>query len=128
MTWDRPTPVSDVDLAFPARALEIMPTHEECETGLAALDPDERQKWLNLQRKWFFEGLPSTFQVALKTVDGERIDGETAWRHLQVIQGSYAPKHKHKEVAVAYLASLWFEDISYEGFDVEEDDASDVNA
>ena len=119
--WTRPTPVEDVDVAFPARALEIMPPREECEAGLDALDPDERQKWLDFQRRWFMEGLPDTFQIALKTIDDEQIDGQTAFRHLQVIQGSYAPKHEHKTAAVAYLSSLWFQDISYEGFLIEDD-------
>lgn len=117
--WDQPTPVSDADVAFPARALEIMPTREQCQAGLDALDPDERQKWINFQRKWFYEGLPDTMQLALRTNDGVKVDGETAFRHLKVIQGSYAPKHEHKEVAVAFLASQWFEDVAYEGFESE---------
>lgn len=120
--WTRPREVSDVDIAFPARALEVMPPREECEAALKALGPEEERKWRNFQRTWFMSGLPETFQVALKTIDGEKVDGNLAFRHLKVIQGSFAPKHEHKEAAVAYLASLWFEDLSWEGFEIAEDD------
>jgi hypothetical protein len=101
--------------------MEVMPTREEAEAGLAALDPIERNKWLNFQRTWFYSGLPATLQVALRTNDGVKVDGEKAFRHLHVIQGSFAPQHEHKEAAVAYLASLWFEDVAWEGFDLEEE-------
>lgn len=107
--WAQPTPVMDVDIAFPARALEIMPSREECEAALQRLSAQARRKWLDFQDRWFAQGLPKTLQVWLK--DG--IDGDDAFRHLRVIQGSFAPKHEHKVAAVAYLASLWFEDIDY---------------
>lgn len=122
--WSQPHEVSDADVAFPARAMEIMPTEEECEAGLALLDADERQKWLDFQSDWFFSGLPATLQVALRTNNGVKVDGEKAFRHLKVIQGSFAPRHQHKQKAVAYLASQWFEDVAYEGFEIEEEAAS----
>jgi hypothetical protein len=43
----------------------------------------------------------------------EGVDGNLAFRHLSAIQRSFTPKHEHKEAAVAYLASLWFEDVDY---------------
>lgn len=97
-------PVADLDLAFPARALELMPTRGECDAGLAALPAELRDLWLDFQSCWFAFGLTDTCIVGLN----EGIDGVEAFRHLRVIQGSYAPKHQHKEVAVAYLCSLWF--------------------
>jgi len=30
-------------------------------------------------------------------------------RHLQTIQGSFEPKHEHKQDCVAYFMSLWFQ-------------------
>lgn len=109
----KPIKVSDVELAFPAHAeRELMPPHEECVTGLDALPESERKKWRDFQNTWFMRGLPATVTFDLK--DG--IDGETAFRHLQAIQGSYAPKHQHKQAAVAYLSSLWFHDVhNWEG-------------
>lgn len=104
--WTKPSPVSDIEIAFPARALELMPSREVCEAGLNMLPPEEKEKWLSFQRDWFYGGLSKEAVFALK--DG--IDGNEAFRHLKVIQGSFAPKHEHKEAGVAYLASQWFED------------------
>ena len=115
--FDKPHPITDVELAFPADALEYMPDREFCEAENAKLSVEDRQKWIGFQRKWFYDGLPTTTQVKLK--DG--IDGVAAFRHLGAIQGSYAPKHEHKEAAVVYLASQWFNDVSYDGFPDEED-------
>ncbi len=102
--WSMPYPVSDVEVAFPANALDYMPSEEECEAGLDALPAEEREGWLKFQRVWFFRGLSRDAQIDLK--DG--VDGRMAFRHLAVIQGSFAPRHEHKEAAVAYLCSLWF--------------------
>jgi hypothetical protein len=104
--FSKPMPVDDVTLAFPANALDYMPPREVCEAHLEAL-PDQGQKWIDFQRTWFFSGLAETTKLHLR----EGIDGEEAMRHLKVIQGSFAPKHEHKEAAVAYLASLWFDDV-----------------
>ena len=79
------------------------------EAGLDALPPEDKEKWLAFQSRWFFRGLPETTSLDLK--DG--IDGKLAIRHLGAIQGSFAPKHEHKMAAVAYLASLWFNDVDY---------------
>ena len=99
--WTAPMLVSDVDLAFPARALELMPPRDQI--------PELDRKWLDFQHDWFMRGLPEDCEIDLR--DG--IDGDEAMRHLRVIQGSYAPKHQHKAEAVAYLASLWFRDVRY---------------
>lgn len=122
MDWTKPTPVTDLDLAFPANALELMPPMEECEAALEDM-PDHGGKWLGLQTHWFRQGLPETVEFLLKP----GVDGEEAIRHLRVVQESYAAKHQHKQAAFAYLASLWFDDFSYEGFDieVEESDGGD---
>jgi hypothetical protein len=105
--WAKPTTINDITLAFPANILELMPSREECKAGLAALSETKRNKWLDFQRRWFHEGLPADIKFFMK--DG--IDGESMIRHLQAIQGSFAPKHEHKVEAVAYLASQWIERI-----------------
>lgn len=110
-TWDTPAEVSDLELAFPANALDLMPLHEDCEAALAALPRDEQRKWREFQQRWFFEGLPATTEFDCKS----GIDAAAALRHLAAIQGSFAPKHEHKEAAVAYLASRWFEDVRFDG-------------
>lgn len=65
-------------------------------------------KWSDFQAAWFFSGISN-----LKLTPKEGIDGKVAMRHLAAIQGSWEPKHEHKSAAVAYLASLWFDDIEY---------------
>lgn len=105
--WATPTEVDDLTLAFPANALEFMPSREECEEALKALGPKDEKKWRDFQHTWFFKGLPADVKLHMR----KGIDGETAFRHLQAIQGSFAPKHEHKEAAVAYLASRWIKKV-----------------
>jgi len=64
-------------------------------------------KWNELQSTWFYSGLPKGTDFIAK----EGIDGAVALRHLRTIQGSFEPKHEHKEACVAYLMSLWFDDV-----------------
>lgn len=98
--WAEPQEVDDVLSVFPAGVSHLMPTQKEI--------PSEFERgaggtWLDFQNHWFFRGLdkPSFYCK-------EGVDGALALRHLQAIQGSYAPKHEHKMAAVAYLASRWF--------------------
>jgi hypothetical protein len=104
--WTRPTPVTDVEIAFPANALDYMPSYADCKDALHAME-DRGRRWIDFQQAWFYDGLAADTKIDLR--DG--IDSEQAIRHLKVIQGSYASKHEHKEAAVAYLASLWFDDV-----------------
>lgn len=95
-----PQAVSDAMLAFPADVLEMMPAYEDIPKRFkSSSDP-----FVRVQRDWFFSGLPNGFP--LKPVDG--VDLNEAIRHLSVIQGSFQPKHEHKQAGVAYLMSLWF--------------------
>lgn len=97
--WTKPTEVSDVTMAFPADVLDLMPAYEEI--------PNEFKRhgnpWTKWQGEWFFSGLKG-FPAAKPG-----IDVQMAGRHLSCIQGSFQPKHEHKQAAVAYLASLWLE-------------------
>ncbi len=97
--------LTKVDEAFPARVSHLMPPYEEI--------PEEflrgRNKWCDFQSDWFFHGVKN---VKVKVKEG--IDQKVAMRHLGCIQGSFEPRHEHKAAAVAYLASLWFDDIQYE--------------
>jgi hypothetical protein len=38
----------------------------------------------------------------------EGVDPEKAFRAIKATLGSFAPKHQHKEAAVAYMLSCWF--------------------
>jgi hypothetical protein len=100
----QPTDVSAVELAFPANPL--MPAWDDIPEDFRR-DRGDARPWLEFQRKWFFEGFP---KAGLLRREG--VDAEIAFRHLASIQGSFAPKHEHKEAAVAWLASRWFAGIA----------------
>lgn len=102
--WTKPQKVDDVLCAFPAHVSHLMPSRSECEEGLRAL-PDSGRGWLRFQRDWFFHGLDKATEFEPKP----GVDFADAVRHLHCIQGSFEPEHEHKEAAVSYLASLWFE-------------------
>lgn len=97
--WTQPTPVTDVEVTFPANALDLMPAMDEIPEEFTR----QRNTWVKFQMDWFFDGIAD-----MKATPRDGIDKPAALRHLNVIQRSYAPKHQHKEAAVAYLASLWF--------------------
>lgn len=78
-------------------------------------DDPRARRYRRLVSQWFFRGLPA--EIEFYMVEG--IDGETAFRHLSAIMGSFAPKHEHKEAAVAYLLNLWTTDVT--GWETPED-------
>lgn len=71
-------------------------------------DWNNHSKWQKFQSDWFFNGLSDVDGLVTK----EGIDQRAALLHLAAIQRSWGCKHEHKEAAVAYLASLWFEESS----------------
>jgi hypothetical protein len=94
----KPILVSKADIAFGGKAMEILPPMAEIPADFKrGVSP-----WVKWQRDWFFKGL-SRWPVAR-----EGIDLGLAMANLQCAQGSFEPKHEHKEAGVAYLASLWF--------------------
>jgi hypothetical protein len=102
--WEKPQTVSTIEIAFGGNLENLMPKMEEI--------PEEFKrhggtKWNEVQATWFFSGLPKGTEFYMK--DG--IDLGVAIRHLSAIQSSFQPKHEHKEAAVAWLMSLWFDDI-----------------
>jgi hypothetical protein len=98
--WVSPLAVSKLDIAFGGRMKELLPSYNEIPDEFK----DNYHPWCHWQSKWFFSGLAK--QDIPETKAG--IDKDAAMRHLAAIQGSFEPKHEHKEAGVAYLASLWF--------------------
>lgn len=110
-----PTPVeiSDISMAFPADALDYMPPMEEIPEAFQR-ETEESAPWYEFQKTWFSLGLSQKFLGFIPAeIDGTRLEGEKVFRQLSAIQGSYAPKHEHKMAAVAYLASIWMDALSY---------------
>jgi hypothetical protein len=97
--FQQPTEISDVGLVFPGSVLHLMPEYAQI--------PEEFKrsgnKWCKWQSDWFYAGLSEMPRAQ------EGIDLQKALRHLKAIQGSWEPKHEHKQAAVAYLASQWLE-------------------
>lgn len=93
-----PIDVTDADRAFGGKAMEILPPYGSI--------PDEFKRgsnpWVKWQQQWFYSGLKAY------PVPKDGIDLKKAMHNLACVQGSFAPKHEHKEAGVAYLASLWF--------------------
>lgn len=104
--WAQPHEVSVLEAAFSGVVSHLMPAYDEI--------PAEFQRhrgtlWNRVQMQWFYRGIdPAGF------VPKPGIERDAALRHLKAIQGSFEPKHEHKEAAVAYLMSLWFEDYTGE--------------
>jgi hypothetical protein len=94
-----PVEVTDVQMAFPADALERMPEWDAIPVSWRSEHTWQHRLWDDV----FAFGLQS---VSLLPVEG--IDPEKAWRHIQSLVGSYAPKHEHKMASCAFLTSLWF--------------------
>jgi hypothetical protein len=99
--WSQPTPVSDVDVAFPANVLSLMPPMDEIPDEFKAHSGGYYNK---LFEDWFYQGISKDRLPAR-----EGIDHGLAVRHLRCVIGSFQPKHEHKAAAAAYLMSLWFE-------------------
>jgi hypothetical protein len=93
-----PIEVSKADVVFGGKVSEILPPMTE----IPAEFHDGTSPWNKWQREWFFRGL------ARWPVAKEGLDLSLAMANLACVQGSFEPKHQHKEAGVAYLASLWF--------------------
>lgn len=106
--FEEPHTISDAQYAFPARLKELLPTKEQI--------PKEfwrgHTPWNRFVSEWFFSGWP-----ARGLYSREDIDPNLAFRHLHTIMRSFEPKHEHKEAAVAWLASRWFESVGEEFID-----------
>lgn len=95
-----PVEISDIELAFPANALDWMPPPSEIPHEYWKDDCWQHDLWHDV----LYYGVEADIQ--LYPVEG--VDAEKAWRQLMGIKGSFAPKHQHKMAALAYLTSQWF--------------------
>lgn len=93
-----PIPVSDVDIAFGGKAMEILPPV----SAIPKEFHNYSNEWNRFVSGWFFGGLKRY------PVPREGVDFGLALRNLACVIGSFEPKHEHKEAGAAYLASLWF--------------------
>lgn len=105
--FEKPTPVTGLDIAFGPRSLRtLLPAYDSIPEEFRR-NRGEARKWIEFQQRWFFEGLPKGTEFVCKA----GIDKNAALGHLKAIQSSFEPSHEHKQAGVAYLASLWFDDV-----------------
>ena len=71
---------------------------------------DGNTKWNKLFHVWFYEGLEKGAEFRPKA----GVDKTKALRHIRAVMSSFDPKHEHKEAAVSYMLSEWFEDVVYQ--------------
>lgn len=94
------------DLASSANVLDWIPAMEDIPDKFkrSSAQGDDKMNWVVITHSWFFNGLPDT----VKFYGKPGIDAEAAFKALSVLLSSFAPKHQHKEAAVAYLMDCWF--------------------
>lgn len=101
----KPQAVTGADVAFGGDMRKLMVPYESIPENFRR-GRGEARKWVEFQQAWFFHGIKG---AEFKPKAG--IDQKAALSHLAAIQRSWDPPHEHKEACVAYLASLWFDDI-----------------
>lgn len=112
--WATPHEVSDMEVAFPAEIMHLMPAMED-------IPEDGLEDWERFVSTWFGFGLHSDIVFILRP----GIDGDLMLRHIQCVMGSFQPKHEHKIAAVAYLFSLWCRGVKYAPGNIEEPGEND---
>jgi len=65
---------------------------------------DPTNRWVLFVNEWFFRGVSMT-----RLVEKGGIDRGLALNHLRFVMASWDLKHEHKEAAVAFLLSQWFD-------------------
>lgn len=99
--WAKPSPTTDLDLAFPARGPELTPVDDVPDDSEWA-----RGEWEPLVNGLFAGTIDGPSLSLLPAGD---IDAREAWDHLQVVLGTFGTKHEHKIRGAAWLFSRWFE-------------------
>lgn len=102
--WAEPTDVADVDIVFSTRGPELTPLPDKIPDG-STWGP---ARWENLASN-IFSGTIDIRGGALQLVPHDGIDPEKAWRHLQVVLGTFGTKHEHKIGGAAWLMSRWYQ-------------------
>jgi hypothetical protein len=98
--FSKPMAVDALDVVFGGTISKLLPPMSAIPAEFKRHNGTEWNRW---QADWFYSGL----HRYPKPKPG--IEVREAMRHLAAVQGSFEPKHEHKEAGVAYLASLWFD-------------------
>lgn len=97
--------VSGVEMVFGgAKVFEIMPKMKDIPD-----DYPNRAKWDKVTSDWFFLGMKNA-----KWTPKPGVDQKKALAAVAAVLSSFLPKHEHKEAAVSFMLSEWFENVTYE--------------
>ena len=99
-----PPEITDIDVAFPAHAMDWLPAWEDIPSSYKTSD----NPWAQQIGRWFFKGPDEAWMTRLEPK--EDVDPKKALRVVQACLGSFAPKHEHKIAGVAYMMATWFTD------------------
>ncbi|MGG6309839.1 hypothetical protein [Paenibacillus macerans] len=102
-----PKYVTEIELASGGDMKKLLPKYEEIPEEFK--DMNNRTKWNKFISQWFYSGVEN-----LEIERKEGVDPQMALWHIGAILASREPKHEHKMAGCAYLASLWFEEVSFE--------------
>ncbi len=93
-------PIDDLTMAFAGSVLHLMPDYLDIPSEFK----NTSNQWNQIFWKMFFKGFDTEYLTPK-----EGVDKKAALRHINAIMRSYEPSHEHKEAAVAFLLSEWFE-------------------
>lgn len=97
--------VTMIDTVFGGdKAIEIMPKMKDIPADFPG-----RKKWAKVKSDWFFLGMKNA-----KWTSKAGVDTRKALAAIVTVMRSYAPRQEHKEAAVAFMLSEWFEDVTYD--------------
>jgi hypothetical protein len=103
--WTQPQDVPKVNQVFPGTVTgTLLPPISEVPKEFQ----DNPGPWLPFINTVFFRGWDGLDPVLIRK---EGVDSQKAWTQIQTVLGSYEPKHEHKTMGAAWLASLWFQDV-----------------
>lgn len=105
--WTKPRQTTRLEQAFGGHMDALLPPRDVIPEDYYYSRGTEARKWHRIQARWFCSGLPA--ETVFKCKPG--VEQSVALGHLKCILGSFEPKHEHKAGAVAWLMSLWFDDI-----------------
>jgi len=104
--WAVPQSVSPLDLAFGGNMGKLLPPMRDIPADFHSFN----NPWVRCVGTWFTVGLANPVFYPKPG-----IDRRDAMGHMKAILMSFEPKHEHKSAGCAYLMSLWFEKVEWDG-------------
>ena len=104
--WGAPTPVTGLDIAFGGDVKKLLPLMEEIPKEFKSFN----NPWNTCFSTWFYTGLKHP-----KFTTRPGIEQAAAINHIKAVIVSFDCPHEQKEAGIAYLMSLWFEKVEWDG-------------